>query len=735
MKIDVSIVIVHYKVKEELFNCLNSILISKPKINYEIIVVDNDEVKVIEKELKTQFPTVRYVKSGQNRGFGAGNNLGAEYAKGKFIFFLNPDTLIKDGAIDELVKFLEKNKKTGIVAPLLLDSKDNPYPLQGTQELTPFRALFALSFLNKIFPKNPVSRNFWQIGWNKNQNHTVNVVPGTAFMIERKLFEKIGKFDENYFLYFEENDLCRRVSRLGYEIQILSNARVVHLWESSTKQRNDISKIFKKSRFYYLKKNYGLFSALFVNSVLNIGRESFLVFTFIVLSLVMLLNRLSELMPFIGDQGWFYISARNLILSGNIPLVGITSSHIWIHQGPIWTYLLSLALWIFRFNPVGGPYLTVFLGIITIYLIYSLGKKMFGARTGLIAALLYSFSPLVILNARMAYHTAPIALFSLLLLYSAYCWVKGKVTYFPVVIFLLALLYNFELATFVLDFAVIGILIFGLVRKKSYALKVLSRKVLGFSLLGFAVPMIPFLIYDPSRGFPQTLKFVAWLGYKVLVFLGFIRKSNADSSSIFTMVNFISENYTKLIFGPSGLISFLILITSFIFFIWISYKMYRSKNISISHVVLFVFILVPFLGFIANKTPSDAYIPIFFPTIILLTALFFDQLMAFKRLKLLVVIFLIALSLANADYLFRNNYFAGITMKQRIYKVNEILAAAKGRRYKLIGKGEGSQFESFTMNYEYLLWWKGNPPVKDNTSLTFTIEEKKDSIIIGEIEK
>src|SRR3989442_9466177 len=107
----VSIIIVHYNVKKELFNCLSSIEKSTKGIPFEIIVVDNDEQETIEEELKKKFKRVIYIKSPKNLGFGAGNNLGARYAKGEYLFFLNPDTVVLPHAIDNLLSFLETNKR------------------------------------------------------------------------------------------------------------------------------------------------------------------------------------------------------------------------------------------------------------------------------------------------------------------------------------------------------------------------------------------------------------------------------------------------------------------------------------------------------------------------------------------------------------------------------------------------------------------------------------------------
>lgn len=147
----VSIIIVNYKVKEDLFKCLESIYKSKPKTNFEIIVVDNDEIKTIEKPLLIKFPKVVYIESPKNLGFGGGNNLGVKHARGECLLFLNPDTQIFNGTIDRLCNYLEKNKKTGIVAPLLIDKEGRPFKRQGSRRLDLFNGFFSLSFVEKIF--------------------------------------------------------------------------------------------------------------------------------------------------------------------------------------------------------------------------------------------------------------------------------------------------------------------------------------------------------------------------------------------------------------------------------------------------------------------------------------------------------------------------------------------------------------------------------------------------------
>jgi len=246
MKKLLSIIIVKYRSEKYLPQCLASI---KRKKEWEVIVVDNDK---------------------ENIGYGPACNKGAKKAKGKYLFFLNPDTVVQPGAIERLVKFLKDHRNVGIVAPLLLNKNKKPYPLQGTAELTPLRALFGFSFLNKLWSNNPISKEYWLADWDKKRIKEVAVVPGSALMIRKEVFEKVGGFDEKFFLFFEEPDLCKRVRKAGWRIFFQPQAKVIHFWGRSTPKNDKIKKIFRQSRFYFFKKHYCFFSALFLEIFLRI---------------------------------------------------------------------------------------------------------------------------------------------------------------------------------------------------------------------------------------------------------------------------------------------------------------------------------------------------------------------------------------------------------------------------------------------------------------------------------
>ena len=727
----VSIIIVHYKVEKEMMVCISSIIKSKPKISYEIVVVDNDQESRSENKLKN-FAKVKYVKSPGNIGFGAGNNLGAKLATGDFLFFLNPDTIVEKKSIDILFNFIKSNSKSGMAAPLLLDPEGLIYPSQGSDEYNLASALVVNSFVNKHFPNNPISKKFFHKIWNKKDVEKFDVVPGTAFMIKRSIFEKAGMFDEKFFLYFEEYDLAKRIKKLGYKNYIVPKAKVFHIWEASTRKRKDIGKIFSQSRYYFFKKNYGRFFAFIIDLFSNIGKYELLLGFIIILSAYLGCFKIRELMSFIGDQGWFYISARDMLISGQIPLVGIASSHPWLHQGPFWTYLLAPLLWLFNFDPVSGAYLTIIMGILSVIGIYIIGSTLFSKRVGLTASLLYATSPLAVYYMRFPYHTSPIPLFVIVLLFSLHKIVQNKLSYLPLSIFLLSILYNFEVATAVLWIVPIGILGYKLFKNKIYFKEVFNKKILILSATALAVPLLPIILYDVRNGFPQTLKFIAWIFYRAVSLFGYNQQHEFSIDKIIIMFNFLFDNFRKLIFPQNSLIFLVILICTIA---WVIYFLFKNRERGGSYNLVLLLFFAPLLLIILNQTPSDAYLPILFATGILILSLSLNHVMQMKKMLIPILMLIAIIVFGNVYFMFKNDFAFDrssrmFALDKRQQTALEILNIVGNKDYNLKGRGFGSEHESFTMNYEYLVWWMGHAPSKNNKSLKIYISESANGIKI-----
>lgn len=747
-QIELSIITVNYKVGEKIEKCLLSIEKHFKTTNYEVIIVENDVSVNLKKEFEAH-KNVTYIKSKRNVGFGAGNNIGAKAAKGKYLFFLNPDTLIDDGSIEKLLS-LFKDEKVGIIAPLLLDTDKKPYPKQGTLKLTPITALFSLSFISKYFPNNTIASKFWLKSWNKKTTKEVDVAPGTAFVIKRDVFLNLGGFDEKFFLFFEENDLCNRLKSKGYKIYITPDLKVIHEWGKSTEQKDDTKNIFDQSRQYYLKKHYG-----YIGTVTNmfLGSQSkryvldLITCVFVMpFALFLRVLNLNSLMAFIPDQGWFYLSARDMLLTGQIPLVGPPTSHPWIHHGALWTYTLALLLALGGFEPVLPAYFIALLGVLTVFLLYVATRIMFSPKVAFLATFLYACSPLVVLNARIPYHTSPIPFFVILLFLSMYKLTKGNAWMFPIITFLLGVLYNHEITTAVYGIPIVLLIAGGMFFKKQWVSNLRNKKILFVSLVSFLLPMTPFILYDISNGYKQTVGFAVWAVYRVVkVPLSLVSSQFVSSGSNPSTLPEFFTYYTQLILIISPFVSFIVLCISLVFVAYTLYKTtlvsfnrnatflkrihIRITNLPISLAMLFLFLFLGcgLIGLFIHRVPIEADTLLVAPFIIVLTSVSILWLCREKFVyALTITLFIAAL---NAYFLLSTNFLtqlqknSRVTHDTRMKAVERVIEISNGKPYTIRGEGELSSFPVFTMPYEYLLWWKGYPVTK-NAKQVIVVKDK-----------
>lgn len=466
---------------------------------------------------------------------------------------------------------------------------------------------------------------------------------------------------------------------------------------------------------YNKLRNSGGFKKLLRN------KNTILLILFLIAGSGLRLVNANTQMVFIGDQGWYYMSARDMILTGQIPLVGIPSSHPWLSQGAYWTYLLGPFLWLFNFNPVSGIYLNALIDAAAVIAIYFLGKEILSVRTGLIAAILYAFSPYLVNLSHFPYHTGPIPLFTILSIFCFYKTIKGNIKYFPAVIFFLAVLYNFEVATFVLGIAFMLIFLFYLWKKKKWAIDIINKKTILASIFAFIVPMLPMIIYDFGHQFPQTLKFIAWVGYRVLIAIHILPSNQLGVVSYAELFKFLYEHNGQVLFGFNHFIAFLITIFGFI------YLFLNRKKTEL--IILFAINFILILGFVIVKTPSQAYLPVIIPSVLVSAAVLFDRLINDKRIKVVSLTFFFLIVIFNVLYSVWKIYLVPtVDLPKRLRAANEIIKTSDGKDYNLKGEGPGSIHESFTMNYEYLAWYLGNGPSKKETDLIITVKEENNAI-------
>jgi len=263
---DLSIIILNYKQKGLVKQCIKGIVTTQPNLDYEIIVVDNnsddnclemvknifkDNLKnnEIQPELpiinKLEIPPIETIQSKSNDGFAVGNNLGIKQVKGEYVMILNPDIAVVPGALEKMVNFMQENQQVGIIGPRLINPDGSvQYSCRRFPSLmTP---LYRRTFLGKLlFAKKPLI-DYLMKDFDHEEKIEVDWLFGACLLIRKSVMDKVGLFDERFFMYFEDLDLCRRVWQAGFKIIYFAKVEMVHYHQRLSAERNGVLGILSK---------------------------------------------------------------------------------------------------------------------------------------------------------------------------------------------------------------------------------------------------------------------------------------------------------------------------------------------------------------------------------------------------------------------------------------------------------------------------------------------------------
>lgn len=235
----ISVIVVTYNSQDFIEDCLSSVVKFLP--DAEVIVVDNNSNDTTVKKIAKFLPAVKFIKSQKNLGFGAGNNLASKEAKGGFLLILNPDTKFIE-PIDQLISFYNQTPEVGIVGPKLLMPNGQVQP--SVRKLPTIWAAFK-EFILGI--KNAYSQ-YVPEGGNPVE---VECLYGATVLIKKDLFESLGGFDEKYFLYYEDIDLCGRIRNLGKKIYYYPKVKVKHLVGASIASQDKYILNLQSAKIYH----------------------------------------------------------------------------------------------------------------------------------------------------------------------------------------------------------------------------------------------------------------------------------------------------------------------------------------------------------------------------------------------------------------------------------------------------------------------------------------------------
>lgn len=251
---ELSIIIVNYNTKVLLKNCLDSIINHTTDVNYEILVVDNASTDGSQDMIKDLYPQIELQCNKENEGFSRANNQGYRLSGGDYLLFLNSDTLIRNDTILTMMTYIKNNPYVGIVGPKIVNAENRPS--RSYMRFLNVKVLFLGSRYLSWF----INTKKYRLHYDTYDFKSTRIVPwlsGACFMMRRQVFKEAGCFDENYFLYLEDMDLCMQVKKRGNNNIYLPCAEIVHLFGGSSEpQMSNLVEIYKKSADHYFRKNF-----------------------------------------------------------------------------------------------------------------------------------------------------------------------------------------------------------------------------------------------------------------------------------------------------------------------------------------------------------------------------------------------------------------------------------------------------------------------------------------------
>ncbi len=255
--LDVSVIIVNYKVRDLLRDCLRSLEHDLGRLRGEVWVVDNASGDGSVEMVRAEFPRVRLIANDRNRGYGAANNHAIRQAEGRYILVLNPDTKLPPGAIVDTIAEMEAHPDIGALGPKLVLADGTLDRACRRSFPSPEVAFYRLFGLAKLFPDHPRFARYNLLNVDEDTAIDVDSVVGAFMLVRREVVEQIGMFDEAFRLYGEDLDWAYRIKEAGWRVRYHPDVVVLHYKRQSTNQRSVYSiRAFYEAMHIFYDKHY-----------------------------------------------------------------------------------------------------------------------------------------------------------------------------------------------------------------------------------------------------------------------------------------------------------------------------------------------------------------------------------------------------------------------------------------------------------------------------------------------
>lgn len=252
-----SVIIVNYNVKYLLEECLLSILNASKSVETEILVVDNASTDDSIGYLQPKFPQIEFIQNNQNLGFAKANNLALKKAKGQYILFLNPDTLMPPDCFEKCIAFMNEHAGAGALGVRMVNGKGEFLKESKRGFPSPSVSFWKMTGLTSVFPQSPIFARYYLGHLDEDKIHEVDVLSGAFFFVRKSVLDITGGFDERFFMYAEDIDLSYRIQQAGFHNFYYPDTTIVHYKGESTKKDLVYVKQFYFAMSQFVEKHYG----------------------------------------------------------------------------------------------------------------------------------------------------------------------------------------------------------------------------------------------------------------------------------------------------------------------------------------------------------------------------------------------------------------------------------------------------------------------------------------------
>ncbi len=253
----ISVIIVNYNVRHFLEQCLVSVFRALEDIDHEVIVVDNNSTDGSVSLIKRKFPEVKLIVNRENIGFGAANNKALKIAKGRYILLLNPDTVIEESTIRQCVDFMEEHPDAGAAGVKMIDGKGRFLPESKRALPDPATAFYKIFGISRVFPHSGRFNKYYLGNLSEDVIQKIEVLTGAFFFTRKEILDKVGFFDESFFMYGEDIDLSYRILKEGYSIYYLPEPSIIHYkGESTSKGTLNYVIHFYRAMMIFIRKHF-----------------------------------------------------------------------------------------------------------------------------------------------------------------------------------------------------------------------------------------------------------------------------------------------------------------------------------------------------------------------------------------------------------------------------------------------------------------------------------------------